>query len=515
MWRQSLVCILLINLLSGCAPAATPAPPVAVAASGVWLGAVTGPEGAPQSWRLDFSRPEAATLTLEPELKAWPLAAPVQTGRVVTVTVAGASAGGLAESVFVGELAADNNRLTGALTWAGGTGAAVFWPLAAPTSADLQRWVGVYGFPSGRAVSVLMAPSVQVGQRQMFGAALVVTDFETGALRPLYPLAADRFLVGAARGVGAPPMAQITFESVAGVARLRWQSLDAVTFTPSGGVAAADQLPVRTETARYPSGVNTTLVGRFSLPPGAGPFPAFVLVHGSEPGTRDGFGAQLMRHYLASRGIALLSYDKRGVGDSDGVYRESADEANLRQLAADALAGVAWLRGRPEVDPARIGLVGGSQAGWVIPLAAEAAPEVALFVILSGPVVSVGHEGLYSAFTHNGESPPSADAAMIAAQLQAMPPTGFDPGPILRRVRQPGLWLWGGHDMSVPVAESQAQLQALIAAGQSQFHFVLFPNADHGLAASRTGLRAELPLSPGLTHYAALSAWLADQLGTP
>ena len=70
----------------------------------------------------------------------------------------------------------------------------------------------------------------------------------------------------------------------------------------------------------------------------------------------------------------------------------------------DALAGVEWLRRRPEIDGRRIGLAGGSQAGWIIPLAASQSSDVDFAAIQSGPVMSVGHERAYSALTGNGSA---------------------------------------------------------------------------------------------------------------
>jgi len=72
--------------------------------------------------------------------------------------------------------------------------------------------------------------------------------------------------------------------------------------------------------------------------------------------------------------LAVLAYDKRGVGASTGRYRPfnvRESENIFEELAADARAATRWPRTQKEVDPARIGLVGGSQAGWIMPLAAS------------------------------------------------------------------------------------------------------------------------------------------------
>jgi hypothetical protein len=76
--------------------------------------------------------------------------------------------------------------------------------------------------------------------------------------------------------------------------------------------------------------------------------------------------------------------DDRGVGGSTG----NVLEATILDNIGDALAGVAFLRGRPEVDPARIGLIGHSEGGWVAPGVAAETEDVAFIVMLAGPSVS-------------------------------------------------------------------------------------------------------------------------------
>ena len=89
-----------------------------------------------------------------------------------------------------------------------------------------------------------------------------------------------------------------------------------------------------------------------------------------------------MREYLPElqalllhAGVAVLAYDKRGIGKSGGLYPgESPTGATIDQLARDAAAAARFLTTRAEVDPARIGLAGHSQAGWIMPLAATREP---------------------------------------------------------------------------------------------------------------------------------------------
>jgi uncharacterized protein len=88
------------------------------------------------------------------------------------------------------------------------------------------------------------------------------------------------------------------------------------------------------------------------------------------------------------RGVAVLLTDKRGSGASAGDWRT----ASFDDLAADALAGVAYLRGRREIDSTRVGLLGLSQGGWIAPLAAAREPRVAFVVDVSGAAVSFAEQ---------------------------------------------------------------------------------------------------------------------------
>lgn len=63
----------------------------------------------------------------------------------------------------------------------------------------------------------------------------------------------------------------------------------------------------------------------------------------------------------------------------------------LGDLSSDMAAGAAFLRTLPDVDRTRIGLVGPSQAGWIIPVAAKRS-HPAFMILLVGPTVTVGQE---------------------------------------------------------------------------------------------------------------------------
>ena len=242
-----------------------------------------------------------------------------------------------------------------------------------------------------------------------------------------------------------------------------------------------------------------------TLPPGVGPFSAVVMVHGSGPRTRDEF--DIFTAYLALNGIAVLADDKRGVGESFGVYPTDASATNIDLLARDAQKEVAFLAAVPQVDKTRIGLFGDSQAGWISPLAASRDPLVHWLVSNSGPTVSVGETDDWGALAGESESPPTGTRAQMLAQVRKDGPSGFDAGPSLRRLTIPALWMFGSDDRNVPTELCVERLQTLKPG--HDFSWVVLPTAHTPLVLP-TGLLSSLPRSPGFDpgFFPALGDWL-------
>src|SRR3984893_455812 len=108
----------------------------------------------------------------------------------------------------------------------------------------------------------------------------------------------------------------------------------------------------RTEDALLSNGA-LRLAGTLYLPTTREQHAAVVLIHGSGPETRDGGGhLKDVAVSFATRGIACLTYDKRGVGASQGDWML----ATLDDLADDAVAGFDTLAERAEIDPRRVGV---------------------------------------------------------------------------------------------------------------------------------------------------------------
>jgi pimeloyl-ACP methyl ester carboxylesterase len=216
---------------------------------------------------------------------------------------------------------------------------------------------------------------------------------------------------------------------------------------------------------------------RLDLPARTTPVGAVVFGHGSGQQTKE--SCRFLADGFLSRGFATLCFDKRGVGQSSGTFvfvgaRDSIPVFN--DLASDMAAGVAFLRTRPEIDPQRIGLAGVSQAGWIVPLAAQRS-QPAFMLLLVGPTVSVGLEGFYSRIVED-TSAPVEDGYKQLSSFSGF--AGFDPKPVLEGLNVPGLWLLGGADRSIPTPETVRILDQLIGSGRPYEH-VVFPGQGHNL----------------------------------
>lgn len=242
-----------------------------------------------------------------------------------------------------------------------------------------------------------------------------------------------------------------------------------------GGIAGPN---AGTRAGTFPSG-SVALSYAIDRPPGPGSFPAVVLVHGSGRSPKSDLVG--LSQQFVQRGFVVLRYDKRGVGESGGTYSGVGvlnSSRVLPELAGDVVAGVQFLGTQPDVDPRRIGLVGGSQAGWIIPIAATSTPNVQFAVVLSGPTTSVGLEIYYSDLAEQTQT--SLD--QVRAQLPSFQGNpGFDPLPYLRRVTVPMLWLYGFDDRSIPSQMCIAIHDALKREVDVRFTVQLYEGAGHGL----------------------------------
>ena len=156
------------------------------------------------------------------------------------------------------------------------------------------------------------------------------------------------------------------------------------------------------------------LPGTLSLPNGAGPFPAIVLVQGSGPNDRDEtFGPNKpfrdLAWGLASAGIAVLRYDKRTFVYSAQMAADTSITVR-QETTDDAMAAVTLLRKTPKVDPARVFLVGHSLGAYLAPrIAAQVPGQLAGIAMLEAPstplVQLILIQEQYLASLHGSPSP--------------------------------------------------------------------------------------------------------------
>lgn len=318
--------------------------------------------------------------------------------------------------------------------------------------------------------------------------------------------------------------------------------------------------PYVAEDVTYESG-GVTLAGTLTRPNGDGPFPALLLLSGSGPQDRDEqiFGHRpfaVIADHLSRRGCAILRVDDRGVGKSTGRLAD----ATMDDLAADALAGIRFLRARREIDPKRLGILGHSEGAVVGPLAATKSGKVRLLVLLAPPAVP-GKEILYAqgeAIARASGVPPEgiernrvmqtrivetiigasgpdearreleaviaevpeAQRASARAQIASFTSPNLksflavDPQALLRKLRVPVLALFGEKDLQVLPSQNAGRLEAALrAAGNSDYRVRILPGLNHLFQPAKTGAPSEYAKIDETFSPAALDAiaeWLKD-----
>ncbi len=133
-----------------------------------------------------------------------------------------------------------------------------------------------------------------------------------------------------------------------------------------------------------------TLAGTLALPEEMdAPVPAVVFLHGSGPVDRNesvpGLEIDLFRalaHHLAQAGIGSLRYDKRGVGESEGIF----NQASMTDLLGDSLAAMAFLGASNDIDAGQLYAIGHSEGAILAPILASEG-LVSGIVAISGATV--------------------------------------------------------------------------------------------------------------------------------
>jgi poly(3-hydroxybutyrate) depolymerase len=200
------------------------------------------------------------------------------------------------------------------------------------------------------------------------------TDYTTGAIRTLFPLADERFGMGPSLG------AQTPLERVLRPVRDETGAFLANGLQrPGESEAIARRVRDDVQAVTFRSG-DATLSGTLILPNRPGPHAAIVLLHGSGPLTRHSFGPY--PRFFASLGLAVLVYDKRGTGASAGTFF-SRDPIYPEPFLQDAVAAVRFLKGRSDIDARQVGVWGTSEGGMLTTQLA-AVDDVAFAINSSG-----------------------------------------------------------------------------------------------------------------------------------
>ena len=230
------------------------------------------------------------------------------------------------------------------------------------------------------------------------------------------------------------------------------------------------------------------------MPVGPDPVPAVVLVHGSGPGDRDATVGSIKQFKdlalgLASRGIAVLRYDKR-----TRVHASTMRDLGVRtvrdETIDDALAGARLLGSTPRVDPKRIFVLGHSFGGMLVPrIAAAAQSSIAGFIVMAGAArplqQALVEQSRYLAMadgTISAEERTQLDHfEQLAARIAALGPAdtskpdlifgapasywldlrGYDPPAAAVQVQKPMLVLQGERDYQVTMEEFNLWRSAL------------------------------------------------------
>jgi len=295
------------------------------------------------------------------------------------------------------------------------------------------------------------------------------------------------------------------------------------------------------------------LAGTLLVPASPGPHPAVVMIHGSGAATRDALWP--WADVYARAGIAVLIHDKRGTGGSSGSWTA----ATFDDLAGDAYAAVRLLQARPDIDPRRVGLHGMSQGGWIAPLVAKRAPDIAFIIAESAPAMTpVEHERLRVPYqlaadgvapeliahavafmdqkfevARTGEGWDALEAAMVRGAREGWlsyvnPPPSlenlrwnwehiltYDPAPALQALTCPILVLYGGLDTIVPARIHRDRMQAALEHARTRDVTIkVFDQANHAFLQAVTGGRRESPALKGFVsgYLGTHVAWLAERL---
>ncbi len=357
-------------------------------------------------------------------------------------------------------------------------------PLDEPTR---ERYAGTYRLDGDRTLRIVRVERPQ-------GDALGI-DVQAAGLRAILFAVSETELV-AGQGESPLPIAtrlRLHLDGAGAVERIElehgggsWEAIPVVEDVAAPEREVPQLLPdldVERREVTIDAG-DVRLAATLYLPPGIErPCPAVVQLHGSAPTRRQSQWYFYTSVCLRS-GLAVLAYDKRGCGESTGRFVPFSVEGStdlFLKLGRDAAAAHAWLRKQDGIDPDRVGLVGGSQAGWIMPLVAELTNDVRFILSGCGPPISAGEEQEHARLLQSGVGLAEADRRLE----EYAGPRGYDPRPLLRQLKTPILWMFGERDDVIPTHACLQELEALAREGYTTHDVHVFPDTDHNFRTSR------------------------------
>lgn len=273
----------------------------------------------------------------------------------------------------------------------------------------------------------------------------------------------------------------------------------------SAGLSAPAAAPVPPEAftmpelVRYPTFDGRDIPAWYFRPAGrpGERLPVVVYVHGGPEGQTQALFYPVLQ-YLAHRGYAVLAPNVRGSWGYGKAYLNLDNVEKRMDSVADLAAAVDWLNTRPEIDPARIAVYGGSYGGFMVLAAITHYPDrwaaAVDFVGIANFVTFLEKTGPYRRALREAEY---GSLARDRALLERISPIHY-----VDRIRAPLLVVHGANDPRVPLGEAE-QIVAALRQRKVPVELLVYPDEGHGLVKLANKLDAYPKMAAFLDRYLA------------